>query len=175
MHDDAPAGARYADLPFGEQLLVWALRLWVRGYMTQDSGDAEDLPAALRRGFHQANLDAGYSLLDELLSIVSVSARARIDVGCPCCVGIGDDEQLFIAVIAALQRDDFPTGRRLLGYWLTASGVRLALAPALRLARLLTRRGLALRPRTILRPAEEREAAAAPRLPTVDPAPGTLH
>ena len=166
MHAGAPEGGDFSDLPFGEQFLIWALRHWVRAYMTKC-----DVQATLHRGFYLAGIVEAYPVMDELLSIIAVSARTRIDVGCPHCAGISDDEQLFIALIAALQRNDAATSRRLLGYWLDASGVRLAQPPATRLAQLMLLGRLALRPRTVLRSTGGRQMAPArlPHEPSLEP------
>ncbi len=144
--EPAPTGGEVGDLPFGEKFLLWALRSWVKAYMNQD-----DLYGALHKGFRLAGMDEGLPVLDELLSVVSASAATNIDVRCPRCTEISLDEQLFLGLMAALQRSDHAVAERLLGYWLPPAGIRMAHDSAARLAALMASRGLALRPRVIHR------------------------
>ena len=132
------------ELPFGEQFLLWAIRLWVKSQKRK--GDAN---ATLYEGFRLAGLEEGYLIIDEMLTVVGTATTRSIDVRCPPCPGISRDEHTFIGLIAALQQPDVPAGARLLGCWLAPSNVRLALIPAMRLAHLMAGRGFALRPRQI--------------------------
>ena len=168
MSDAETLDGELLELPCGEQFLIWALRLWVRAYKAKGN-----LHATLHKGFCLAGLEEGYRALDELLTVVSLSATTSIDVRCQHCGGISLDEQIFIGQIAALQRSDFAASRKLMGYWLAPAGVRLAETPAARLAHLMAVVGLTLRPRTIARRADplyDRAAASEHR-----PASSTLH
>ena len=155
MQDHVTARDEFPELPFGEQFLLWALRQWVRAFKSK-GGPQE----TLRRGFRLAGIEAGHGALDELLTIVSLSATTSIDVRCPNCAGISVDERIFIATIAALQRSDFSESARLLGFWISPSGVRMAQTPAAQLAQLMAAGGLALRPRIIARADREEESAS---------------
>lgn len=154
--EHAPTGSEIAELPFGEQFLLWALRSWVKTYLNQG-----DLYATLHKGFRLAGMDEGFPALDELLTVVATSAAANIDVRCPRCAEVSLDEQLFIGLIAALQRANLAVAERLLAYWLPPAGIRLAQDSAARLAGHMADRGLALRPRVIHRDAGAQKAAAA--------------
>ena len=146
MRDKAPIADEFADLPFGEQFLLWAFRNWVKTYMNRGH-----LSGTLQRGFCLAGLADGYSSIDELLTIVATSATNGIDVRCPRCSEISIDEQLFAGLIAALQRNDQSLATGLLGSWLPPAAVRLALVPATRLADQMAQRGMLCRSRMIYR------------------------
>ena len=158
------------DLPFGEQFLLWAIRLWVRSQKHKG-----DVYATLYEGFRLARLEEGYLIIDEMLTVIGTATTRSIDVRCPQCPGISMDEQTFIGLIAALQQSDFPAGARLLGCWLPPSGVRLALMPAARLARLMAVAGLALRPREIMSAVAGKRLARETERPDVQIKPRTLH
>ena len=145
MSDDARCEGEIEGLPFGEQFLLWTLRQWVAAYKEED-GAGHD---ALRTGFDLAGIADGYLAADELLTIVAHSATGSIDVRCARCPDISPDEQIFIGLIAALQRAEFAAARVMLSFWLAPAGVRRAQAPAGRLVRLMALGGLTLRPRRI--------------------------
>ena len=144
MSDDTTFEGDYHDLPFGEQFLLWAMRQWVRGYQTSDRTQE-----TLQKGFSLAGIGDGYLELDELMTVISYSATARIEVGCPYCKNISTDEQIFIGLFAALQRSEVAACRAFLSHWLPAAGIRLAQSPATRLAWRMARGGLTLRARVI--------------------------
>ena len=168
--DDALPGCDFPDLPAGEQFLLWALRQWVTAYKTDD-----DQLATIRRGFALMGIPDSHLALDELLTVVAVSATTCIDVRCQHCDGISVDEELFIGLIAALQRDNHAEGRELLSHWLAPTAVRVAHAPAVRLARQMANVGLALRPRVMKRAARQHLGADGRPLPDAHPALPTLH
>ncbi len=140
MSKNAEPTNELSSLPLGEQFLLWALRNWVRAHKTDCH-----LHETLRRGFVVAGIEDGYLAIDELLTIIATSATTTIDVRCPRCGGISPDEQIFLGVIASLQRSDFASSSVLLGHWLAPAGVRIAQTPAGRLARSMTFAGLPLR------------------------------
>ena len=170
MTDNALTQNRIADLPFGEQFLLWAIRHWVMAFTQQG-----DRHAMLHKGFRLAGIEEGYLAIDELLTIVSASATSRIEVRCPDCSTISNDEQILVGMIAALQRSDSREFAVLLGFWVAPAGVRLSLAPATRLASLMALGGLTLRRREITPPPDEAELAAPQRPLAGRPARKTLH
>ncbi len=146
MTDDVPARNEVLDLPFGEQFLLWAIRHWVVAF-----ADGGNRHAMLKKGFQLARIDEAFPSMDELLTVISTSAKSRIEVRCPDYRGISNDEQLLIGMVAALQRSNVDGYAMILGYWLAPAGVRLAEAPATRLANLMAIGGLWLRRREITR------------------------
>lgn len=150
MSDHPPTTSHLSDLPFGEQFLLWAMRQWVAAAKSK-----EDPYATLHRGFRLAGIEEGYGALDKLLVVIAASATTSIEVRCPNCAGISIDEEIFIGMIAALQRSDWATSRELLGNWLAPAGIRLAQIPAEQLARSMALGGLMLRPRVVIRTARE--------------------
>ena len=170
MLEDKKLCGLVQDLPFGEQFLLWALRQWVKGNLSEVGAEA-----TLHKGFRLAGVEEGYVALDELLTIVAHSARAPIEVPCPHCAGMTADEQVFLGLIAALQRLDLVAGRRLLGLLVADASVRLALPPAARLAQIMWFGRLVLRPRAVPPAARGRKAASAHPPSNGDPAPPTIH
>ena len=142
MTENRSPGNEVGDLPFGEQFLLWAVRNWVTAFVHQ-----HDRHAVLHKGFRLAGIEEAYLAIDELLTIVSASATTRIEVRCPDCRIVSDDEQVFIGMIAALQRSDCDGSAALLGFWLAPAGVRLAEVPAKKLASLMALGGLTVRRR----------------------------
>ena len=128
-------------LTVGERFLLWAVRLWVKNQ--RDGGESAN---ALYDGFRSMRLEEGYLLLDELMGIIATATTRSIDIRCPQCPGFSTDEQILIGVVTALQNADFRASARLLGVWLPPAAVRMAQRPAARIARLMEKAGLMLRP-----------------------------
>ena len=128
-------------LTVGERFLLWAVRLWVKNQ--QNGGESAN---SLYDGFCSMRLEEGYLLLDELMGIVGTATTRTIDVRCPHCPGFSTDEQILIGVVTALQKGDFRASERLLGVWLPPAAVRMAQRPAARIASLMEKGGLTLRP-----------------------------
>ncbi len=170
MTVDRPAQYEVRDLPFGEQFLLWAIRNWVLAFVQRS-----DRHSMLHKGFRLAGIEEAYVAIDELLTIVSSSATTRIEVRCPHNPGVSNDEQVFIGMIAALQRSDCDGSAELLAFWLAPAGVRLAQPPARKLADLMALGGLSLRLRTF-GPATTKTEPSGDRRPSIDPpARRTLH
>ena len=128
-------------LTVAERFLLWAMRLWVKN-RNNDGESAKTLYA----GFCSVKLEEGYVLIDEMMGIIGTTATRSIDVRCPQCPGFSTDEQILIGVVTALQNADFRTSARLLGVWLPPAAVRMAQRPAVRIARLMEKAGMILRP-----------------------------
>ena len=92
------APSTFIELPFGEQLMLWAVRLWMRGLR-------DDMPdqTILRTGFKLAGVPAAHAPLDGLMTVLTIAATAPIDIRCPHCADISADEHLLMDVIAGLQ------------------------------------------------------------------------
>jgi len=135
--------AEFADLPFGEKLLLWAIRLWAT-----DAREATNEQKTLRRGFNLAGVPDAYLALDGYLSLIAATATVQIDVRCSKCTEISNDEHLLLGVIAAWQQGHGKDhGTALLGTWLPQAAIRISQDPASKLASVLKRSGLFIRPR----------------------------
>ena len=170
MSDETTAEGDVEGLPFGERFLLWALRHWVKAYRTDG-----DVRGKLAQGFRLAGIHDGSPAVNELMTMVAVGAWTRIDVRCPLCASVSPDEELFLGLVASLQRDDAAAARRILSCWLTPAGVRLAEEPATRLAQLLLRGGALLRPRLLQYPAQGAERPRAPLAAAPTETSATLH
>lgn len=144
-------------LSVGERFLLWAVRLWVKNQ--KNGGESAD---TLYDGFRSMRLEEGYLLLDELMGIIATATTRSVDVRCPQCPGYSTDEQILIGVFIALQSADFRASARLLGVWLPPAAVRMAQRPAARIARLMNKGGLILRPQEGF-PAVAQDGSAAER------------
>lgn len=133
-----PGGAIDA-LSFPEQFLVWSIRAWVDGHK---SGTGRS--GLLRDGFSLAGAADGWLLVEELMSIVAVSARRPLDFRCLACKTLGVDEAPLLAAVASLQREVAAPAVATCEDWLPPSAARVALKLLGRLARELARAGLRL-------------------------------
>ena len=77
----------FIELPFGEQLMLWAMRLWMRGLR-----DGTPDQAILRTGFKLAGVPDAHPALDGLMTIITTAATDTIDIRCPQCADISADE-----------------------------------------------------------------------------------
>lgn len=170
MPEDTCEKSRFQDLPWGEKLLLWAFRQWVD--TNKNPGGQQ---ATLRKAFCLAGIEEGYLALDELLTVIAVSANTTINVACPRSAGVTEDEGALIGVVASLQKSDLATSSRLLACWLPPSAVRVAQTSAARLARIMTLGGLTLRSSFVMEPPREDGPARASLWLGDKSRPATLH
>ena len=157
----------FRDLPFGEQLMLWGVRLWVQAL--RDEGNVHDL---LCRGFRLAGAPGAHPALDDLLTIIATTARGNVDIRCPRCRDISVDEHRLMGAVAAWQyQAGAVVADTFLDAWLPPAGLRMARAPASDLAAALRGAGLMIRPRRWVHHAPVHDG------PPADPAdpPATLH
>ena len=83
MTSSAP-NAVFSELPFVDQLMLWAVRLWMRGMQ-----DGHHDLAILGKGFELAGVPGAHTVLDGFLTIVATSATAAVDIRAPRCGGFG--------------------------------------------------------------------------------------
>jgi len=83
------------EMPFANQLLVWAMRSWVQGYMARDC-----CAPLIRRGFEKAGIPpSAYGQLDMIFSILAATSKSKIDIRCTgCCRASADEERLVNAI-----------------------------------------------------------------------------
>ena len=141
--DHAAIAANFATLLFGEQLILWGVRMWVRAF-TQDA----NIQSVLRNGFKLANAADAHPALDAMMTIFSSAGYGTMDIRCPQCTEISPDEHRILAALAAWQREpESRDGEAYLRCWLPTAGLRLVREPMQHLAITLAGVGLMIRPR----------------------------
>ena len=143
--------AKFADLPFGEQLMIWAMRLWAR----TDTAKPQ-VHALLRKGFALAGIEHAHGSFDSLMTLLETATTRPIDIRCATCGTVSDDEQRLLGALADLQNpgSGLPgdtTDVSFLSVWLPPTARRQAREPAENLARALARMGLMIRLRRLER------------------------
>ncbi|HBC06915.1 MAG TPA: hypothetical protein DC046_04945 [Rhodospirillaceae bacterium] len=131
----------FIELPFGEQLMLWAMRLWMRGLR-----DGTSDQTILGTGFKLAGVPAAHPALDGLMTVITTAATAPIDIRCPHCPDISDDEHLLMDVVAGLQSPG-RGGSTLFACRLPPAARRSGMELAGRLATVFSGAGLMIRPR----------------------------
>lgn len=97
----------FADLPFAEQFLIWATRMWVLA-----TARGHRIPPALQEGLRTAGVMEAAEPLDAFLWICCRHANRVPEfhaVRCPC---LGRDERMLIRAMAAAQKGDEPAVRK---------------------------------------------------------------
>lgn len=137
------AQAGFSDLPFGEKLILWAVRIWVQAIKQEANAQT-----VLRTGFKRAGAPDAHPALDDLMTIIATSAQCSIDVRCPKCSSISPDEQRLLGAVSAWQNEVNPyLADSFLCAWIPPSALRVARTPTAQLAQSLKIAGLAIRPR----------------------------
>jgi len=131
----------FIELPFGEQLMLWGMRLWMRSLR-----DGVQDQAILGTGFKLAGAPAAHPALDGLMTVITMAATAPIDIRCPHCSDISDDEHLLMDVVAGLQSPG-RGGSTLFACCLPPAARRAGMELAGRLATVFSGAGLLIRPR----------------------------
>jgi len=126
------------DLSFAEQLMLWAMRLWVVGYRLNNSPD-DQLAKALRN----VGIGEGRQRLEEFMVAITAGAARGIGVCCVCQKEIGEDEHLLLDVLR-LSQPQFARahGAFLLEDVLTARALPIAAVKAQALAAAFNAAGL---------------------------------
>ncbi len=135
------APSTFIELPFGEQLMLWAVRLWMRGLR-----DGMHDQTILRTGFKLAGVPAAHAPLDGLMTVLTTAATDTIDIRCPHCADISADEHLLMDVIAGLQAPG-RGGSTLFACRLPPTARRTGMELAGHLAAVFSGAGLVIRPR----------------------------
>lgn len=131
----------FIELPFGEQLMLWAMRLWMRGLR-----DGMPDQTILRTGFKLAGVPAAHAALDGLMTVLTTTATGAIDIRCPHRADISADEHQLMDVIAGLQSPG-RGGSTLFACRLPPAARRTGMELAGHLATVFSSAGLMIRPR----------------------------
>ncbi|MGE0418400.1 MAG: hypothetical protein AB7O80_16485 [Acetobacteraceae bacterium] len=113
------------ELPKAELVMLLAMRWWVRCLMTGED-PMPRLTAALTRAGAR---DAAYSI-DGLMGIVARTGQRPVDIRCPRCPALSEDEAVLLhaARLAQIERADLAE-RHLRLNLLTSHGAKFAIGP----------------------------------------------
>lgn len=122
-----------------ETVLVWGVRQWVSAHKAKESGHE-----AIEAQFESHGVRDAAASLDAILRMTAACATRSIDVRCPCCPGLSDDEMRIVAAIGLMQWNEPTIAFELFSTWLPPTGVRMALHMAHGAAIVLARAGHSL-------------------------------
>jgi hypothetical protein len=144
FNEDVPNHLK--DLFYPEQLTLWGIRIWSDGYRQNCSPYA-----TLREAYQRAKCFNGLMALDNLLTLVISGHSRAVDIRCPCCGGISDDEWRILQAIALVQAGKEEKVSQLISHFLEPATVRVAQSVIVSWAQELSDRSLVLplRPRAL--------------------------
>jgi len=141
--DHAAMAMALSDFPFGEQLFLWGIRMWVRSY-----NEGANIHNILHNGFKLAGVPTALGALDAMMGIFATSGHGIIDIRCPKCTEVSLDEHRIMGAIAVLQHTDQPSdGEAYLSCWLPSAALRIVRGPSSQLADIMKQGGLMIRAR----------------------------
>ncbi len=141
--DHAAMAMALSDFPFGEQLFLWGIRMWVRSY-----NEGANIHNILHNGFKLAGVPTALGALDAMMGIFATSGHGIIDIRCPKCTEVSLDEHRIMGAIAVLQHTDQPSdGEAYLSCWLPSAALRILRGPSSQLADIMKQGGLMIRAR----------------------------
>lgn len=141
--DHAAMAMALPDFPFGEQLFLWGIRMWVRSY-----NEGANIHNILHNGFKLAGVPTALGALDAMMGIFATSGHGIIDIRCPKCTEVSLDEHRIMGAIAVLQHTDQPSdGEAYLSCWLPSAALRIVRGPSSQLADIMKQGGLMIRAR----------------------------
>ena len=88
---------------------------------------------------------AAYSL-NGLMQVTALTTKRSLDVRCPACTKMSDDERLMLRAVCTAQKGNTEAARGILRDWLPESAVRMASHMVFGLADILADAGYELRP-----------------------------
>ena len=136
----------FLELSFGEQMLLWGIRIWVTSY--KNDLDTQNL---LNLAYSHAGVPRAHVALDTMMEIITTNGYGVMDIRCPSCINISADEMRLIAAIAAWQNGSSPNdGDIFLEFWVKPAALRIMRPIARMLAKELKDGGLLIRPRALM-------------------------
>ena len=126
-------------LEIPERLLIWGCRTWAA------CGQRQVCPLAeLQDVFRRFGVVDAVASLDALLCATAQTAIRSIEVRCPRCPNLSDDEVCLLHAAAAAQHRDMESAREYLKRWLPGAVADWALGPVRGLGILFANGGLVL-------------------------------
>jgi hypothetical protein len=139
----APTASESVDtfeaLEIPERLLIWGCRTWAACSRSRICPVSE-----LQEVFARFGVVEAVASLDALLCATARTAIRTIEVRCPRCPNLSDDELCLLQAAAAAQHRDFESARTHLQRWLPGPVANWALGPACGLGALFEDAGLVL-------------------------------
>ena len=133
----------FLELSFGEQLFLWGIRIWVSGYRNDTN-----VHNMLRLAYTHAGVPKAHTELNTMMEVITTAAFGVMDVRCPSCTKVSDDELLLMSAIAAWQHGSSPhDGDIYLECWAKPTTLRILRPIARTLAIVLRDGGVLIRPR----------------------------
>jgi len=127
------------DLVYPEQLTLWSMRFWSDGFRQNYSAYE-----TLREAYFRAKCPGGLLSLDNFFSLVIAGHSRPVDVRCPCCAGVSNDEWRILQALALAQAGEGIQIRQLISHFLEPATVRIAEPIILQWAQQLKDSGLIL-------------------------------
>ena len=141
--DHAAMAVALSDFPFGEQLFLWGIRMWVRSY-----NEGANIHNILHNGFKLAAVPTALGALDAMMGIFVTSGHGIIDIRCPKCTEVSLDEHRIMGAIAVFQHTDQSSDDdAYLSCWLPPAALRILRTPISQLADIMKNGGLIIRAR----------------------------
>jgi hypothetical protein len=123
------------DLGTADGLLLLAMRWWVEDYRA----NADPIPR-LRTALHNAGAHNAAFPIDSLMTTVSRVARRTVDMHCPLCPNLSDDEKHLLCAASLVQANNAPSAEKALrAALLSADGARFAVEALEDLTQLFTK------------------------------------
>lgn len=122
-------------------LVLWGLRHWALCHRQEQSAWP-----MLNDLFGRNQVGAAAYSLNGLMQITALTTKRSLDVRCPACSKLSDDERLMLRAVCAAQRGDIEAARGILRDWLPETAVRMAFHMVFGLADILADAGFQLRP-----------------------------
>ena len=142
LHQAKPEDV-FLELLFGEQILLWGIRIWVSSY--RNDLNTQNL---LHLAYTHAGVPCAHIELNTMMEMITVAGHGVIDIYCPSCMKISADEMRLIAAIAAWQHGSCKhDGDIYLECWAKPATLRILRPTAQLLATTLKDGGLLIRPR----------------------------
>ena len=133
----------FTELPFGEQILLWGVRIWVNGHKNNSN-----IQTLLRSAYTYAGVPRAHAGLETMMEMITTAGCGVMDVRCPSCSKISYDEHRLMAAIAAWQHGKGPyDGDIFLQCWAKPAILRILRPVARMLAEALKEGGVVIRPR----------------------------
>jgi hypothetical protein len=133
----------FSELLFGEQILLWGVRIWVSGH--KNSSNIQEL---LRSAYSHAGVPRAHAALDTMMEMITTAGYGIMDVRCPSSSKISDDEHRLMAAIAAWQHGTvLCDGDAYLECWAKPAILRILRPVARMLAQALKEGSILIRPR----------------------------
>lgn len=141
LHAQEESRNEVAALDPASWLVLWGLRHWALCHRQEQS----PWPM-LNDLFGRNEVGAAAFSLNGLMQITALTTKRSLDVRCPACPKMSDDERLMLRAVCAAQNGDIGSARGILRDWLPETAVRMASHMIFGLADILAEAGFKLQP-----------------------------